>query len=39
MAYDPASGFITGRPTVVGNYHVDITATDGTNTITQNNVP
>ena len=39
MAYDPASGFITGRPTVVGNYHVDITATDGINTITQNNVP
>ena len=39
MDYDPASGFITGRPTVVGNYHVDITATDGINTITQNNVP
>ena len=39
MGYDPTSGFITGRPTVVGNYHVDITATDGINTITQNNVP
>ncbi|TMA40801.1 MAG: hypothetical protein E6J81_19390, partial [Deltaproteobacteria bacterium] len=39
MNYDPASGFITGRPTVVGNYHVDITATDGSNTITENNVP
>jgi hypothetical protein len=39
LNYDPASGFITGRPTVVGNYHVDITATDGPNTITQNNVP
>jgi len=39
MDYDPASGFITGRPTVVGNYQVDITATDGSNTITQDNVP
>lgn len=38
LNYDPASGFITGRPTVVGNYHVNVTATDGTNTITQNNV-
>jgi len=39
MNYDQASGFITGRPTVVGNYHVDIAATDGINTITQSNVP
>src|SRR5438552_8054961 len=38
MDYDPASGFITGRPTVVGNYQVDITAADGTNSITKNNV-
>jgi len=38
MDYDPTSGFITGRPTVVGNYQVDITAGDGTNTITENNV-
>jgi len=38
MDYDPASGFITGRPTVVGNYQVDITANDGTNSITENNV-
>jgi len=37
-AYDAQSGFITGRPTVVGNYDVDISATDGTNTIVQNNV-
>lgn len=39
MSYDPASGFITGRPTVVANYQVDISATDGTNVITRNNVP
>src|SRR5689334_3149119 len=38
MDFDPASGFITGRPTVVGNYQVDITADDGTNSITQSNV-
>ena len=39
MDYDAASGFITGRPTVVGNYQVDISATDGANMITRNNVP
>jgi hypothetical protein len=39
MDYDPASGFITGRPTVVGNYQVDISATDGATTITRNNAP
>jgi hypothetical protein len=39
MDYDATSGFITGRPTVVGNYQVDIDATDGSNSITQNNVP
>jgi hypothetical protein len=39
MHCDSASGFITGRPTVVGNYQVKISATDGSNDITQNNVP
>src|SRR5215469_1697679 len=39
LNYDPASGFITGRPTVVGNYHVNVNATDGANTITKTNVP
>jgi hypothetical protein len=38
MSYDPASGFITGRPIVVDTYQVDITATDSTTVITQNNV-
>ncbi len=37
-AYDAESGYITGRPTVVNNYDVDISAFDGTNTIVQNNV-
>jgi hypothetical protein len=36
--YDSQSGFITGRPDTVGNFDVDITAFDGTNTIMQNNV-
>lgn len=39
MSYDQASGFITGRPTVVANYQVNIGATDGFNSIMQNNVP
>jgi len=39
MNCDQASGFITGRPTVVASYQVNIAATDGINSITQNNVP
>ena len=37
-AYDAQSGFITGRPDTVGNFQVDISAFDGTNTIVLNNV-
>jgi hypothetical protein len=37
-SYDAESGFITGRPDTVGNFNVDISVFDGTNTIVQNNV-